>query len=185
MKRLHYRTYTVKQLMLSAPLLLGLVAPFAIANSELTSADPKPTLALYQTVDNSTEPACSFDLPVLGSGATQTLKPEQTCPEVEGAPIEPHSIRIRNVPIATTFLLTDNDRCEKEGSAWIELETTRANASLEKLGIDKIWTYSSYLTNSGLDSSALSRGFKVRAKGDPIQQGKLACIKVTTSAGSR
>ena len=189
MKPLHYRVFSsmpAKQPLLCLSLFMSCIAPVALANSNESLADPIPTLALYQTVDNNTEPACSFDLPGHGSGTTVKLQPKATCPKVEGKPINPHSLRIRDVPIATRFLLTSVASCDKseKGAAWIELETTRANASLEKLGIDKIWTYSAYLTNSGLDSNAPSRGFKVTAKGDPIQQGSLSCIQVTTSARS-
>ncbi|MFJ4433953.1 hypothetical protein ACIPZG_23775 [Pseudomonas sp. NPDC089395] len=189
MKPLHYRLFAItspiKQVLLTAPLLITGAVALAASNTETTHADPTPVLALYQTVDNNTEPACAFDLPALGSGTTAKFFPKKTCPEVEDDPIEPHAIRIRNMPIASKFLLTDNERCEKTDSAWVELETTRANASLEKLGIDKIWTYSGYLTNAGLDSNAPSRGFKVIARGNPIKQGELTCVTVSTSVGSK
>ncbi|EKT4485048.1 hypothetical protein QEM02_005226 [Pseudomonas putida] len=186
MKHLHYRrlavTTAIKQAMLAAPLILSGAASFAA-----TQADPPPILALYQTVDNNTEPACGLELPEAGSGITVKLLPKQQCPSNAR---EPHSIRIRNVPIKSTFLLTDNERCEKTNSAWVELDTSRANASLEKIGIDKLWTYAgspekpSYLTNSGLDSNAPSRGFRVFDKGNPIKQGELACIVVTMAPRS-
>lgn len=181
MKHLHNPrlavTTIIKQAMLAAPLLLSGAATFAA-----TQADPTPIIALYKTVDNTTEPACGLELPATGSGTTVKLLPKKACPANAR---EPHSIRIRNVPIKSTFLLTDNERCEKANSAWVELDTSRANASLEKLGIDKIWTYAGsperpgYLTNSGLDSNAPSRGFRVIGKGNPIAQGELACIVVT------
>ncbi|MFJ4457446.1 hypothetical protein ACIP1G_26670 [Pseudomonas sp. NPDC089392] len=190
MKPRHYSDFfsmPAKQPLLCLSLFMSCIAPVALAaNSNEALADPTPTLALYQTVDNNTEPACAFDLPGYGSGTSVKLLPKKTCPKVEDKVIDPHSLRIRNVPIATRFLLTSVASCDKseKNAAWIELETTRANASLEKLGIDKLWTYSGYVTNSGLDSNAPSRGFKVTAKGDPIKQGSLSCIQVTTSAGS-
>lgn len=191
MKPLHYRrlavTTAIKQAMLAAPLLLSGVAAFAATTTDSTQADPTPTLALYQTADNNTEPACGLELPVAGSGTTVKLLPKKQCSADAN---EPHAIRIRNVPIKSNFLLTDNERCEKANSAWVELDTSRANASLEKMGIDKIWTYAGspekpgYLTNSGLDSNAPSRGFRIIGKGDPIAQGELACIVVTMAPRS-
>ncbi|MEX5506346.1 hypothetical protein Q1J61_21405 [Pseudomonas putida] len=186
MKHLHDRrlavTTAIKQAMLAAPLLLSGAASFAA-----TQADPIPIIALYKTAENNTEPACGLELPETGSGGTVNLLPKKQCPEDAR---QPHAIRIRNVPIKSTFLLTDNDRCEKANSAWIELDTSRANASLEKIGIDKIWTNAGsperpgYLTNSGLDSNAPSRGFRIIGKGEPIKQGELTCIKVTIAPRS-
>lgn len=186
MKYLHYRrlaiTTAIKQTMLAAPLLMSGVAAFAASTTDATQANPTPFLALYQTVDNNTEPTCGLELSETGSGIPVELIINKRC---SGHAIEPHAIRIRNVPVKSTFLLTDNERCEKANSAWVELDTSRDNASLEKIGIDKIWTYAGrpdkpgYLTNSGLDSSAPSRGFRVIGKGDPIKQGELACIVVT------
>ncbi len=188
MKHLHERrlavTTAIKQAMLAAPLLLSGAASFAA-----TQADPIPMLALFHTDDNGTEPACGVELPATGSGRTVNVLPKKQCPENARAP---YSIRIRNVPIKSTFLLTDNERCEKANSAWVELDTSRANASLEKMGIDKIWLYAGtpgapgYLYNTGLDTSPPipSRGFRVIGKGEPIKQGELSCIKVTIAPGS-
>ncbi|MDH0756304.1 hypothetical protein N5C70_06100 [Pseudomonas juntendi] len=175
------------QAMLTMPLLLSSVAADAADTTRSNLADPTPLLSLYQTVDNNTEPACGFELPEAGSGTTVKLLPNKECPSEAR---EPHSIRIRNVPIKSTFLLTDNERCEKLDSSWVELDTSRANASLEKMGIDKIWTYAGrpekpgYLTNSGLDNNVPSRGFRVIGKGDPIKQGDLTCIVVTIAPRS-
>ncbi|MFF7065455.1 hypothetical protein [Pseudomonas sp. NPDC008258] len=180
-------TSAIKQAVLAVPLLVSGVAAVAAGTTSSTLADPTPILALYQTVDNNTEPACGLELPEAGSGTTVKLLPKKQCPPEGRAP---HSIRIRNVPIKSTFLLTDNERCEKANSAWVELDTSRSNASLEKMGIDKIWTYAGspekpgYLTNSGLDSNAPSRGFRITGRGDPIKQGQLACIVVTIAPGS-
>lgn len=188
MKHLHERrlavTTAIKQAMLAAPLLLSGGASFAA-----TQPDPIPMLALWHTVENGTEPACGVELPAAGSGWTMDVLPKKKCPENAR---EPYAIRIRNVPIKSTFLLTDNERCEKANSAWVELDTSRANASLEKIGIDKIWLYAGdpgvpgYLFNTGLDTNPPipSRGFRVIGKGDPIEQGKLSCIKVTIAPGS-
>ncbi|HEN8728645.1 TPA: hypothetical protein ACNV18_000505 [Pseudomonas putida] len=188
MKHLHERrlavTTAIKQAMLAAPLLLSGAASFAA-----TQADPIPMLALFHTDDNGTEPACGVELPATGSGRTVNVLPKKQCPENARAP---YSIRIRNVPIKSTFLLTDNERCEKANSAWVELDTSRANASLEKIGIDKIWLYAGdpgvpgYLFNTGLDTNPPipSRGFRVIGKGEPIKQGELSCIKVTIAPRS-
>lgn len=119
------------QAMLTMPLLLSSVAADAADTTRSNLADPTPLLSLYQTVDNNTEPACGFELPEAGSGTTVKLLPKKKCPSEAR---EPHSIRIRNVPIKSTFLLTDNERCEKLDSSWVELDTSRANASLEKMG---------------------------------------------------
>ncbi|WP_156333146.1 hypothetical protein [Pseudomonas sp. NBRC 111119] len=191
MKQLHYRrlavTTAIKQALLAAPLLLSGVAAFAATTTDSTQADPTPFLALYQTADNNTEPACGLALPEAGSGTTVKLLPKKQCSADAN---EPHAIRIRNVPIKSNFLLTDNERCEKANSAWIELDTSRSNASLEKMGIDKLWTYAGtpekpgYLTNSGLDSNAPSRGFRIIGNGDKIVQGELACIVVTMAPRS-
>lgn len=182
-------------LLLITPLLFSSAQVSAASLTAARDADPTPILALYQTVDNNTEPACGLELPTAGSGATVRLFPKTTCPPVKDEdekdkPIKPHAIRIRNMPIKSTFLLTDNDRCEKANSAWVELDTSRANASLEKMGIDKLWTYAGsaeapgYLTNSGLDSNVPSRGFRIIGKGDAIRQGELTCIVVTTASRS-
>lgn len=175
----------MKQLMLAAPVLVYGTAALGAGIADSPQADPTPMLALYQTVDNNTEPACGLELTAIPGGLPQKLLPKKECPEVEGSVIAPHAIRIRNVPIKSTLLLTNNERCEKANSAWVELDTSRANASLEKMGIDKIWTYAGspekpgYLTNNGIDSNAPSRGFRVTGKGDPIKQGELACVVVT------
>lgn len=128
MKHLHERrlavTTAIKQAMLAAPLLLSGAASFAA-----TQADPIPMLALFHTDDNGTEPACGVELPATGSGRTVNVLPKKQCPENARAP---YSIRIRNVPIKSTFLLTDNERCEKANSAWVELDTSRANARSKK-----------------------------------------------------
>lgn len=190
MKYLCYRRLTatsaIKQAMLIAPWFFISAASLAASTADSAEATLTPILALYQTADNGTEPACGLELPVAGSGVTVKLRPSEDCPQS----IEPHAIRIRNAPIKSTFLLTDNKRCEKADSAWVELDTSRANASLEKMGIDKIWTYAGspakpgYLTNRGLDSNAPSRGFRIIGKGNPIKQGELACILVTMAPGS-
>lgn len=175
----------MKQLMLATPVLVYGTAALGAGIADSPQPDPTPMLALFQTVDNNTEPSCGLDLTAIPGGLPQKLLPKKECAEVDGSVIAPHAIRIRNVPIKSTLLLTNNERCEKANSAWVELDTSRANASLEKLGIDKIWTYAGspekpgYLTNNGLDSSAPSRGFRVIGKGGPIKQGELACVVVT------
>lgn len=185
MKHLHYFCFTAspatKLAILIAPLLLaGSVTATAASTTDITRAELTPTIALYQTVDNSTEPACSFDLPALGNPLPMKRLPKKECPE----PIDPHSIRIHNMPIKSKVLLVDSADCAKEGHAWIELDTSRANASLEKMGIDKIWTYPGspekpgYVYNKGDDNNMPSSGFRVIGKGNPIKQGELACIVV-------
>ncbi|KAF0250834.1 hypothetical protein [Pseudomonas putida] len=160
--------------------------------------DPQSVLTLYYTVDNNTELSCSTDVPRAGSDTTVKFYPKDpgACERNEGAEEEedkifkPHSIRIRNAPAATTFVLSDKtatqDRnCSKESdSNWIELETTRPNSSLEKLGIDKLTDYRGYITNAGSDSNARSIGVKMVASKGSIVRGNLSCIEITTSAGA-
>lgn len=146
-------------------------------NTSPLTADPLPLLVLYKTVENNTEEARDYALPEYGSGTI--LKIEVLKEELFWA----QTIRIRHVPIATRILLTNSLTGDKEeGGAWVELETTRSNASLEKIGLDKISTYLGYLTNRGLDSDAPSRGFRVVDRGRAVIPGDLVIILVTTSA---
>ena len=161
------------------------------ATNDSTSAELPPILTLYRTVDNNTENSCSFDLPDMGSAFPIKLYPKEACPrkedeeEDEDKPFKPHSIRIHNLPIKSRVLLVDNKDGIKEGHAWIEFDTSRANASLEKMGIDKLWSYAGrpekpgYVYNKGEDNHTPSWGFRIIGKGPAIPQGELACIVVT------
>ncbi|RZI91583.1 MAG: hypothetical protein EOP15_00420 [Pseudomonas sp.] len=167
--------------------LIGCLLPLGAQASQ----DPESVLTLYQTVDNTTEISCSAVVPRAGSDTTFRFYPKEAedCKGEEGKIFQPHSIRVRNAPAATTFLLSDKkatpQNCSKESdSNWIELETTRPRSSLEKLGLDKITDYRGYITNLGSDSNARSIGFKVVDYKGVIAQGTLSCIEIKTSAGA-
>lgn len=171
-------------------LLVGCLLPLGAQATQ----DPESVLTLYQTVDNNTELSCSDGVPRAGSDTTVRFYPREhdVCEgnkEEDDKIFKPHSIRIRNAPAATTFLLSDKiafqRNCSKESdSNWIELETTRPRSSLEKMGLDKITDYRGYITNLGSDSNARSIGFKVVDFKGVIAQGTLSCIEIKTSAGA-
>jgi|GEM_PF-1292345 len=174
--------------------LIGCLLPLGAQASQ----DPESVLTLYQTLKNNTESSCSAVVPRAGSDTTfrfypkeaEGCKGEEPEEDEEDGIYRPHSIRVRNAPAATTFLLSDKiatrlKNCSKESdSNWIELETTRPRSSLEKLGLDKITDYRGYITNLGSDSNARSIGFKVVDYKGVIAQGTLSCIEIKTSAGA-
>ena len=171
-------------------LLTGAGTAHAATPTEIKKAELVPNITVYRTVENNTEMACSFDLPTAGNASTIKLFPIADCPrkddeeEDEDKPFKPHSIRIHNMPIKSKVLLTNSQLCKQVGQSWIELDTSRANASLEKMGIDKLWSYAGspekpgYVYNKGEDNQTPSSGFRIIGKGPAIQQGKLACIVV-------
>ncbi|MDZ5602157.1 hypothetical protein SJI00_05120 [Pseudomonas sp. RP23018S] len=187
MKRLPHLQPTpivaIKRALLTLPL-LTCVAAHAASTSEATQADITPIISMYQG-----ELACSKELPATGGLVPVQWRPKQVCPkggEDEDEPFEAHSIRIRNMPIKSTVLLIDSNTCVKDGNAWIELDTSRANASLERMGVDKLWTYAGsaekpgYVYNKGDDSNAPSYGFRIIGKGNAIKPGELACVVIST-----
>ena len=171
-------------------LVFGALVIGSATSCVVVANEPPGVLTLYQTIDGQ-EQSCSFDVPGPGSGTVIKLLPKRAdgpCPKGDNDDskddsFKPHAIRIRQAPAAAKFLLTNNERCEKNDSAWIELETTRPVAALEKIGLDKITDYRGYITNSGTDSGARSLGFKLLASEGRIDQGKLSCIRITTSSG--
>lgn len=196
MKHLHHNCFatspaTKLAMLIVTSLLTGAGTANAATPTEIKKAELVPNVTVYRTVENNTEMRCSFDLPTTGSASTIKLFPIADCPrkddeeEDEDKPFKPHSIRIHNMPIKSKVLLTDSQLCKQEGQSWIQLDTSRANASLEKTGIDAIWTYGSnpenlgYVYNKGEDNQRPSSGFRVIGKGPAIQQGKLACIVIT------
>lgn len=171
--------------LLACPLLLLSVA----VSLSATASEPDGALTLYQNNNNQSLP-CSFAVPGTASDKVVKFLPKTAglCPkdddeDADDESFKPHSIRIRNAPAAARFLLTGDNSCEKTARAWIELETTRPVASLETIGLDKITTYSGYLTNRGVDSNANTLGFKIVGHQGRIDQGTLSCIKITTSGG--
>ena len=178
-------------------LLIGCLLPLGVQAAQ----DPQSVLTLYQTVENGSELSCSETVPGPGTNTTAWFFPRdpERCQgneqDEEDKVFKPHSIRIRNAPAAAKFILSDTKtnqhRCSQEqGSNWIELETTSPLAALEKMGLDKITDYPpGYIYNLGSDTAegapraARSKGFKLVAFQGVIDQGKLNCIEITTSAG--
>lgn len=196
MKHFHHYSFATKPakklaMLIATSLLTGTGTTYAATPTDITHAELAPILTLYRSVENSAEITCPFELPTMGSVQTIKLQPKEACPRKEDEdkdedkPFKPHSIRIHNMPIKSKVLLVDSKDCTKEGHAWVELDTSRANASLEKMGIDKIWSYAGspekpgYVYNKGEDNQTPSFGFRVIGKGAAIQQGELACIVVT------
>lgn len=178
-------------MLIATSLLSGAGTAYAANTTDITHAELTPVITLYRQVENGSDRPCPFELPALGSVAPIKLLPKDACPRKEDEdedkdkPFKAHSIRIHNMPIKSTVLLVDSDTCTKEGHAWVELDTSRANASLEKMGIDKIWTYTGsqekpgYVYNKGEDNQTPSFGVRIIGKGNPIEPGELACIVVT------
>lgn len=181
---------SLQRLLVITPLFLG-SALVSASPGTTPSNDLVPALVLYQTVGNNTEKSCTLELPVVGSGETAELNVKSLCPLVEDEEMVPHLIRIRNAPIKSKFLLTNDSDCKKiDHLGWIELDTSRPNASLEKLGIDKLWSYSGsaekpgYVYNKGTDSQTPSKGFRVIGKASPGADNVLQCIVVTMAPRS-
>ncbi|MFK3910288.1 hypothetical protein ACI2KD_19870 [Pseudomonas monteilii] len=182
---------SLQRLLVITPLFLG-SALVSASPGTTPSDDLIPEFVLYQKVDNDTENSCRLELPAVGSGETAELNVRALCPLVEGENMKPHLVRIRNVPIKSKFLLTNDPTCKKiDYLGWIELDTTRPNASLEKLGIDKLWDYPGtaerpgYVYNKGIDSGAASKGFRViGGKQPPLVDNGLRCIVVTMAPRS-
>lgn len=172
------RSFSRNLLACSALLLTAACPPGA------TASEPDGVLTLYQNENNQALP-CTFDVPGTASDKVVKFLPKTAglCPKEDNETFKPHSIRIRNAPAAARFLLTGDNSCEKTAKAWIELETTRPVASLETIGLDKITTFSGYITNTGTDSNANTIGFKIVGKQGRIEQGTLSCVKITTSGG--
>lgn len=182
---------SLQRLLVITPLFLG-SALVSASPGTTPSDDLIPEFVLYQKVDNDTEKSCRLELPAVGSGETVNLIVPNLCPRVDKNPMRPDSIRIRNVPIKSKFLLTNDPSCNKvDFAGWIELDTTRPNASLEKLGIDKILDYSGtaerpgYVYNKGIDSGADSKGFRLLGgKRPPMWDYYLTCVVVTMAPRS-
>lgn len=182
---------SLQRLLVITPLFLG-SALVSASPGTTPSADLIPELVLYQTVENNTEKSCRLELPAVGSGETAELNVRALCPLVEGKNMKPDLVRIRNVPIKSKFLLTNDPTCKKiDYLGWIELDTSKPTASLEKIGIDKILDYPGtaeqpgYVYNKGIDSQADSKGFRVLGgKRAPAGDFYLRCIVATMAPRS-
>lgn len=137
-------------------------------------------ITLYEDIKNQSEISCSLPVPGEGSDDYKEYQVLKLCKDDELT--APSSIRIRQAPAAAQFIMSEDEDCKTvAGGNWYVLETTRSNARLEKLGIDKIGDYSGYLTNTGTDSNDPSIGFKLLRKGNRVRSEKLACISIKTS----
>lgn len=168
-----------RKLMVGSTIVLCSVLP-TLGNA----ADPIGVLTLYENFSNGTQRSCSFDLPAAGSGRKVYFRPsDRICWEGDDNNFDAHDIRIQNAPSAMKFLLTTDKHCDRNAGNWVELKTSRPQAYLATIGIDKLTDYSRHINNTGTANDGKSAGFNVTAKKGQIDTEQLGCIEVTASTG--
>lgn len=150
--------------------------------------------------DNTSEISCTIPIPAIASGRSFDYHINNPASECFG--IRPTKIQMSNLPSAMSVLLTDDYFCNtalgthfkarrdpsENRNFWIELQTTRASASLEEVGIDRLFSdIGNFATNSSFDGRRTSIGVKVvegnrNGAGDRVVHN-LSCLRISVSGG--